>query len=161
MRERRARNLIKTGKILSKSVETWVSPYASLKGGRSKIISPIVRSKRLWAKNTGRSTLGRNWLRDSRISNFLKISNAYPNIIDAVPFQLWRVEYCELTELSMASDGKPASILHGNKMCASRREKLGSVEPAWRKADSWKIARLMTKEELVEAEIGRFLVDLS
>ena len=40
-------------------------------------------------------------------------------------------------------------------------EKLGSVEPAWRKADSWKIARLMTKEELVEAEIGRFLVDLS
>ena len=59
-------------------------------------------------------------LRDSRISNFLKISNVYPNIMDTVPFQLWRVEYCELAEWSMASDGKPVSILHGNKMCASR-----------------------------------------
>jgi energy-coupling factor transporter ATP-binding protein EcfA2 len=40
-------------------------------------------------------------------------------------------------------------------------EKLGDVEPAWRKADSWKIARLMTKEELSATEIGEFLVKLS
>ena len=75
---------------------------------------------------------------DSRISNFLKILNAYSNIMDAAPFQLCWVEYRELADLSMASDEKPTSILHGNKMCASRANSGWCGGPApCRSTDPW------------------------
>lgn len=39
-------------------------------------------------------------------------------------------------------------------------EKLENAEPAWRKAESWKIARLMTKGELEGTDIGQLLAEL-
>ena len=39
-------------------------------------------------------------------------------------------------------------------------ERLQNVTPAWGKAENWRIAREMTKEELVATDIGRFLSSL-
>ena len=39
-------------------------------------------------------------------------------------------------------------------------EKLESAEPAWRKAESWKIARLMTKDEIEKTDVGQILAAL-
>jgi energy-coupling factor transporter ATP-binding protein EcfA2 len=46
----------------------------------------------------------------------------------------------------------------GDKYSAlAEYEKLGSAELGWAKSDNWKIANKMTKEEIIETDLGRFL----
>jgi len=39
-------------------------------------------------------------------------------------------------------------------------ELLKNVEPAWGKEENWKIARLMTKDDLKDTDLGKFLEEL-
>ena len=39
-------------------------------------------------------------------------------------------------------------------------ERLADVTPVWGKHENWKIARKMTKDELMQTDVGKFLVTL-
>ena len=39
-------------------------------------------------------------------------------------------------------------------------ERLKDVSPAWSKMENWRIAREMTKDELLTTDVGKFLASL-